>query len=418
MKSMAPLGLMMASILMVQGCQKAADGSAGVPAVDSAEAPHVGEGGVPQFEYDKSWPKLPAAWTAGASVSDVEGDENGHVWLLLRPRAYPSPPPASAVPPAVAEFDADGNFVQGWGGESGPGYTWPVNEHGFSIDSKGFIWIVGNYYANGGDVRSVKPGTNPGNDSQVLKFDKTGKFILALGQPGQVGNNKNHILRGATTPVYYEKTNEVFVADGYGNSRVIVYDADTGAFKRMWGAYGKPPLDQADRPPPAPLGDQSGERAGVGLLARFSENLQQFGWPVHDISISKDDLVYVADRGNKRVQVFKPDGTFVTEKFVGLDSAQPYHARSIAFSPDPQQRFLYVGGTPGVYILNRRTLETLGMAQLGSATAYATPGHNIGTDKAGNVYILKTDTLGMDGNTPNSFGAYKLALKGYSPKIP
>jgi len=413
MKSLMPLGLLMAGVLTVQGCQKAADAPAGGTAASGAAAPHFGEGGVPQFEFDRAWPKLPAAWTAGAVVSAVQGDDNGHVWVLIRPRAYAEGTPATAIPPGVIEFDAEGNFVQGFGGPGGApasGYAWPTNPHGLSIDSKGFVWVVGSHDA--------RPGTTPPSDSQVLKFDKTGKFILALGQAGQVGSNKNHVLRGATTPWYYEKTNEVFVSDGYGNSRVIVYDADTGAFKRMWGAYGKPPLDQADRPAPAVLEAEAGELTGNNQMVRLSERLQQFGSPVHDIKISNDGLVYVADRGNKRVQVFTPEGKFLQEKFLGLNSPNPYFARSIAFSPDPEQKFLYVGGTPGIDILNRRTLETLGNFSLGEGDQVHPPGHNIGVDKAGNLYLLKTDLLGMDGKTPNSFGAYRLALKGYTPTTP
>jgi len=420
MKSLMPLGLLMVGVLTVQGCQKAADAPAGA-AASGAEAPHFGEGGVPQFEYDRAWPKLPAAWTAGAAVSAVQGDENGHVWLLQRPGMYAADTPKSAIPPSLIEFDADGNFVQGFGGPGGApavGYTWPTNPHGFSIDSKGFIWVVGSWGEGVDGGRSVKPGEKPGNDSQVLKFDKTGKFILALGQPGQVGTNKTHVLKGATTPVYHEKTNEVFVSDGYGNNRVIVFDADTGAFKRMWGAYGRPPLDKADRPAPAQLEAEVGELTGNNQMVRLAERLQQFGNPVHDIKISHDGLVYVADRPNRRVQVFTPEGKFLQEKFLGLDQFGPFYARSVAFSPDPEQKFLYVGGSPGIHILNRRTLETLGEASLGTGDQTHPPGHNIGTDKAGNVYLLKTDSLGLDGKTPNSFGAYKLTFKGYTPTTP
>jgi DNA-binding beta-propeller fold protein YncE len=204
------------------------------------------------------------------------------------------------------EFDDEGNFIQAWGGESAPGYQWPSNEHGIHIDNKGFVWILGN-----ADGKSNNPAGLP-NDNQILKFTRDGKFVMAIGESGQTGSNATQVLRGATSLRVYAKTNELFVTDGYGNSRVMVYDADTGRFKRTWGAYGNTPLDMEQRPPRSAL-------STIPWVA-VSEVLQQFGSPVHDVLISNDDLVYVADRGNKRVQVFTPEGKFITEQFVGLDS--------------------------------------------------------------------------------------------------
>lgn len=394
MKRLIPLGLVMACTLLVSSVSRAAD------------APHIGEGGIPQFELDKAWPKLPAAWTAGAAVSAVAVDEQGHIWFLTRPRNLPKDTPKSAIPPAVLEFDAAGNYIQGWGGQSGPGYLWPANEHGLTIDSKGFVWIVGNYdnSTNNADNAANDP-TKPPNDSQVLKFTKNGKFVMAIGKPGLVGSNKAEVLRGASTPLYYEKTNEVYVTDGYGNSRVIIFDADTGKIKRMWGAYGRPPLDQADRPPRS-------KPANTPWVA-VSEALQQFGSPIHDVKISNDGLVYLADRGNKRVQVFTLDGKFIAEQFVGLDSKFPLQVRGVTFSPD--QRFLYLGGTPGTYILNRRTLEVLGTIPVGEGSQADPIGHTAAVDKAGNLYLVQVVRNGLDGKTPNSFGAARLVFKGYSP---
>ena len=144
----------------------------------------------------------------------------------------------------------------------------------------------------------------------------------------------------------------------------------------------------------------------------MSEVLQQFGSPVLDVKISDDGLVYVADRGNKRVQVFTPDGTFIAEQFIGLDSVFPYQARGIAFSPD--QRFLYVGGTPVVYVLNRRTLEVLGAFNVGEGNQAHPPGHQIGADTKGNVYVVQAELTGADGKSGGA-GAYKWTFKGYSP---
>lgn len=360
-----------------------------------AGAPHIGEGGLPQFQRDPAWPKVPAKWRLG-SVSAVAIDDQDHVWLLHRPRTLPAAVRAMSAPP-VLEFDNAGNFIQGWGGESGPGYQWPSNEHGLHIDYKGFVWVMGN-----ADNAQNNPDKLP-NDNQILKFTKAGKFVMAIGKSDQTGSNSTEVLRGAAGLRVYPKTNELFVADGYGNSRVMVYDADTGKFKRMWGAYGNKPLDMAARPPrSAPVANP---------WVAVSEVLQQFGSPVHDVDISRDNLVYVADRGNKRVQVFTPEGKFIAEQFVGLNDKNGLQARSTAFSPDPEQKFLYVGGTPVIYILNRRTLEVLGSFQTGQDMAHP-PGHQIGADHQGNVYAVQADPPTVETTTVN---AYKFVFKGYSP---
>jgi DNA-binding beta-propeller fold protein YncE len=206
---------------------------------------------------------------------------------------------------------------------------------------------------------------------------------------------------------HYAKTNELFVSDGYGNNRVMVYDADSGKFKRMWGAYGNKPLDVEDRP----------KRAAPSLnpWLAVSEVLQQFASPVHDVKVSDDGLVYVCDRGNKRIQVFTLDGKFVAEQFVGIDSKYGLQARGVAFSPD--QRFLYVGGTPVVYILNRRTLEVLGSFKTGEGEQAHPPGHQIGSDSKGNVYVVQAELTGADGRDGQTggTGAQKFTFKGYSP---
>ena len=117
---------------------------------------------------------------------------------------------------------------------------------------------------------------------------------------------------------------------------------------------------------------------------------------MHDVALSNDDLVYVADRGNKRIQVFTLDGTYVAQQFVGLDSPEYQQARSTAFSPDPQQQFLYVAGSPVIYILNRKTLEILGEFVIGAAQANP-PGHQIAADQHGNIYAPQAAQTGPDG---------------------
>jgi hypothetical protein len=369
----------------------------------SVQAPHIGEGGLPQFQVDPNFPRVPAKWRMGFG-SDVAIDDRDHVWILSRPRglAHPrsTPPDLKSIPaPPVMEFDNDGNFIQGWGGENGPGYQWPSNEHGITVDYKGFVWIVGN-----ADGKMNNPADLP-NDNQILKFTRDGKFVMAIGMSGQTGSNATEVLRGATSLRVYPKTNELFVTDGYGNSRVMVYDADTGKFKRMWGAYGNKPLDR-DARPPIP---QMRENELCPKLCGVWDALQQFALP-HDVSISNDGLLYITDRGNKRIQVFTPGGKFIAEQFVGLDSKYPLQARGTAFSPD--QRFLYVGGTPVIYILNRKTLEVLGSFTTGSPQTDP-PGHLIAADHKGNVYAVQAELAGADGKSGGA-GAYKFVFRGYS----
>jgi DNA-binding beta-propeller fold protein YncE len=370
----------------------------------SAQAPHIGEGGLPQFQVDPIFPKLPSKWRMGFG-SAVAIDDKDHVWILSRPRGLAHPrstaPDLTSTPaPPVIEFDNDGNFIQGWGGESGPGYQWPANEHSITVDYKGFVWIVGN-----ADGAKDNPANLP-NDNQILKFTKEGKFVMAIGKSGQTGSNATEVLRGASGLRVYPKTNELFVTDGYGNSRVMVYDADTGKLKRMWGAYGNKPLDAEARPPHVATMPNALCPSMCGLW----EALQQFSVP-HDVNISDDGLVYISDRGNKRIQVFTTEGKFIAEQFLGLESKYPLQARSTAFSPD--QRFLYVAGTPVTYILNRKTLEVLGTFDVGSSQAHP-PGHQIASDHKGNVYEVQAELTGADGKSGGT-GAYKFIFKGYSP---
>jgi DNA-binding beta-propeller fold protein YncE len=359
---------------------------------------------VPQFEVDPNWPRIPAELRIGPG-SAVTGDAEGHVWILSRPKVLAALPAMQAdrqrkPAPPVMEFDQNGQYIQGWGGQSGPGYQWPSNEHGMTVDAKGFVWIVGN-----ADGNSNNPAKLP-NDNQVLKFTRSGAFVMAIGKSGQTGSNKTEVLRGATSVAYSPRTNEVFVSDGYGNARVMAFDADSGTFTKMWGAYGNKPLDVEDRPAPS--------QPSLMPWVRVAEELQQFASPVHDVKLSNDGLVYVADRGNRRIQVFTLDGTFIAEQFVGLNSPYALQARGIAFSPD--QRFMYVGGTPVVYILNRKTLEVLGAFAFGEPGQPHPPGHQIGSDKAGNVYVAQADVIAADGKSEGT-GAYKYVLKGYSPSL-
>lgn len=324
---------------------------------------------VPRYEPDPSWPKpLPNNWMFG-QVSGTAVDSHDHIWVIHRPKTlgehdlYGEKKMAEccfAAPP-VLEFDQAGNVVQTWGGppKSGENYQWPDNEHGIFVDHKDNVWITGN-----GD-----------KDGQILKFTKNGKFLLQIGSNGKaMSSNANDNMGRPAGVVVWAKTNEVFVADGYRNRRVVVYDAETGAYKRHWGAYGKKPEDAAPR-----------TRVYEG------EGSPQFNL-VHGLRISNDGFVYVGDRVNNRVQVFKLDGAFVKEFYVNRGThSNEGTAFDIGFSPDKQQQFLLVpdGSNKKVHIFNRETLQEVGYfgGHGGHGPADFFHLHNIAVDSKGNAFM-------------------------------
>lgn len=328
-----------------------------------APAPQAQENALPTFQLDPAWPKIPPQWKLG-DVASVAVDSQDHVWVLHRPRTLSEADFSKAAPP-VLEFDADGNFVQAWGGNAEE-YQWPEREHGIYVDYKNNVWIGGN---NAKDRKL--PRLKPVNDDQILKFTRTGKFLMQIGRSDASGGDADVSNFHQPADVFvYRGTNEAFVADGYGNHRIIVLDADTGAFKRMWGAFGRKPQAPSAAAEPTPA--RSKESGGP----------QQFD-TVHFVRVSNDGLVYVADRGNHRIQVFTLEGKFIAQQFITPD-AKGLTARAVAFSPDSQQEFLYVGGQPEIWLLNRKTLEILG-------TVASPNAHQFVTDSKGNIYTGETD---------------------------
>jgi len=355
-------GAAMAAMLGIVGCTGMQDGT-GRSDVRA----------MPQFEVDAAWPKMPPKWRLG-DASSVAIDAQDNVYVLHRPRSLKGPEQAMAAPPVVV-FDSAGNFIRAWGG-AGSGYDWPEREHGIHIDYKGYVWIGGN------NCPQLKlPGLKPVADDALLKFTRDGKFLMQIGRANQSkGDSDTANVHRAADAWVYPKTNELFVADGYGNHRVIVFDADSGAFKRMWGAFGKPPGGV--------------DHCAVTAPKTFSDpGLPDYN-VVHAIRVANDGTVYVADRENRRLQMFTSEGQLLKQ----LVMTNMSFARDLALSPDRDQQHLYVGGGKGIVVLDRKTLEVIGTIQVPGQLG---PGHHIATDAKGNIYIAQTGA-----------GLQKLVFKG------
>jgi DNA-binding beta-propeller fold protein YncE len=348
------------------------------------------------FEVDLMWPKpLPNHWVLGQTIG-VSVDARDHVWIVHRQgslepmETYAQQNPVAAVcciaAPPVLEFDPAGILVGHWGGP-GEGYDWPFSAHGITVDNDGNVWLGGNGNGAGGSGVIVRPiaTTDAGgrvepveyHDSMLLKFSPTGQFLMQIGKARQSkGSNDIANVRGPAKLWIDPKTNELYVADGYGNKRVVVFDAQTGQYKRHWGAYGNKPDDADPGPynPDAPVA-------------------RQFRSPVHCAVLSNDDLLYVCDRVNNRIQVFRPDGTFVREKIYFPRTRANGSIWDLAFSKDPQQKYMYAtdGANQKVHIIDRESLEVLtsfgdGGRQPGQFYAV----HSIATDSQGNIYTTET----------------------------
>ena len=336
---------------------------------------------LPTYELDPNWPpKLPNGWVFGPVVAVVP-DSNDNAWILHRPKLVADNLKAHAAPPVVV-VDPTGKFIRAWGG-AGAGYEWPDNEHTIGLDNRGSVWIGGN--AGPGAIRIGEPWRD---DDMLLQFSTDGKFKRQFGHRDQSrGNKDTNNLREPADMSFHLPTNEIFVADGYGNRRVVVLDAGTMAFKRMWGAFGKEGRDVFPLPPVAPefkKGPVPPKGGGAGP--------DQY-WIVHSIAVSKDGLVYVSDREYGRVQVFDLAGKYIDQFMMTPADAK---SGAMTLSPDPQQQMLYIGSQGRIVFVDRKSLRMLGefrMAGLGS--------HHMGVDSKGNVYMSQ-----------NSSGTRKLRFAG------
>ena len=348
----------------------------------------------PKAEVDRLWPRpLPNHWILG-SITGVAVDARDHVWVVHRGQASLNPttesalnatPPGSeyccAAAPFVLEFDAAGALVSHWGGP-GTGYNWPLNPGGIAVDAAGNVWITaagappggggrgGRGGGRGGAAAAATPAPPPPEDAHVLKFARDGKFLLQIGKPGDMGapDSKTGLNKPAAVEVD-SAANEVYVADT-GNRRIVVFDANTGAYKRHWGAYGTPP----DATAPA-------------AYAAGSPAAKQFR-TLSCLTLSKAGELFVCDRDSNRIQVFKKDGTFVKEATVSPSTLMSGSVWDIALSSDTAQRFVYVadGSEHLVHVLRRDTLAEVGIIGAGGRW----PGHfsvvsSVAVDSQGNV---------------------------------
>jgi len=364
-------------------------------------------GGAPALKVVALWPQpMPDHQVFGA-INGIAVDAQDHIWVTHRgadsleanEKGMINNPPTSSVcckaAPFIVEFDSAGKMLSGFGGP-GSGYQWPQMTGGIAVDAKGNVWVtaVGLDPAPAGGrgrgpARGAAPpaGPPPVADAHVLKFSRTGQFLLQIGTPGKSeGPTSQTTLNRPAAVAVDNAANEVYVADS-GNHRVVVFDADKGTFKRMWGGSGEAPT-----------------AAGGGAYDPNAAPSKQFRDP-SCIEIAKDGSVYVCDRSSNRIQVFSKDGKFQKEAVIAKattggvstigTTVLDAHGSvwDVALSNDNNQQFLYVadGVNKKVRVLNRSTLAEVGT--VGSGGRY--PGqflvvNSVAMDSRGNLYTGET----------------------------
>jgi len=357
----------------------------------------------PHYVNDPSWPKPFAHnWVMG-QVGGLAVDGQDRIWVLQRALPYgvdaqgvkQDLAPADRMP-AVMVFDTQGNIVKSWGGQ-GFVKDWPKSEHALWIDDGGNVWIGGN-----------APG-----DRQVLKFTGDGRQLLEIGFPTNAKrNNADTTMLGEPAGIEVDSAaHEVYIADGYLNSRVVVYDSDNGNFKRGWGAYGIGLGEVAN--PPEPTGEAA---SALGRYVREGPDYvpgeppeKQFRTPVHCVHLSKDGYVYVCDRRNDRIQVFTKQGKFVKEFLVHRETRDNGSTWTLSFSHDPGQDYLLVGDgiNQRIWVLRRR--DGAEVSSFGAGYLHSV--HQAGLDSRGDYYIGDVGGAGPRSGPGNNKSVQKFILQ-------
>lgn len=361
--------------------------------------------GIPVFKADPNWPTLPPDFTWG-QVIGIFADSKGHVWTSSRSR--------------ITEWDPQGKLLQSWDAR-GPDGNWSTI-HGLFVDHTGHVW------------------TNARESNLTIKFTRTGQVALVIGKFDETGGSNDTTLMGRPSEIWVDPAdNEVFVADGYGNRRVIVFDGASGKYLRHWGAYGRRPVDPPQRKPGAQ--GAAGAQGVAGAQGARAEQVvtaeppQQFSVP-HGIAGSRDGLIYLADRANNRIQVFRQNGDFVAEKILRVRCGPQEQATwapkrpcgteaafSVAFSHDAPQTYLYVadGGSHFITVLRRSDLEVVDeFGGPGVAPGQLGRPHNLSVDPSGNIFVaeaagptVKHPDTGQD--VPAGHRVQKLQFTGPRP---
>ena len=313
-----------------------------------------------KYEVDPTWPRpLPGNWVAG-QVSGVCVDGQDHVFIVNRNDMTDKEAEVSRQAPPFIEFDEDGNVVNSFGDWK----TVPNTTHGCTIDYESNLWTAGN------------------GDGIIQKYSRDGRLLMQIGKRGVVDTsdgtltgrpmNLSHTQLYMPSDIAIDPANgDVYVADGYGNSRIAVFDRE-GKFLRQWGHQGT--KEQAD--------------AGVGGA---------FMRVVHCVRLGNDDLVYVCDRQSDRIQVFDKMGIFKRNIWIRRGRTLPDIWGTtwwIGFSPDREQKYMFVvdGGDEQVKILDRASGEIVSsFGRPGHQLGEFTHAHTLAVDSKGNIYVAETD---------------------------
>lgn len=341
----------------------------------SAVAQETFSSSAPAMRVDPFWPKpLPSNWLIG-QIGGISVDAQGRIWVLNRPGSHTpdevgatQDPPRSiccTAAPAVLVFNAEGDLLQSWTGEA-RGDRWPNTEHSIFVDHLGFVWIGG-----AGE-----------NDGFVVKYTADGRFVSRIGSPGPSLGNADTTRLGRPAGLFVDpERNELYVADGYANQRIIVFDAETGAYRRHWGAYGRPPVD-------------TGQAAATPGNYPPTSGPAHFALP-HGLRISEDGKVYVADRPNNRIQIFDRSGAFLSEQAY-LPATQGLGSTwDLAFTPDSDQSLVVVadGENNQLHFARRADGQIVGsVGRRGRNAGQFHWLHAVAVDGAGAVYTGEVQT--------------------------